>query len=822
MRSVLFQIHWFLGITAGFVLAVMGITGALMSFEPEILATLNPGIVTVTPTQRPVLPAPMLITRFQQQRPDARIMRMIVRRDATRAAAISYAPGTSKERRTTYVDPATGTILGEARGEGFYGVVEDLHRWLALPGHGNGVGRQITGFAALSLIYFALSGLYLRWPRRPLDWRNWLVLDLRMTGRNLYRALHAVVGGWVLLFYLISAGTGLWWSYDWYRSGVQHLLAVERNHAPRGAGAKDAQPDLPLAWAQFEQVTRGRAYDTVTAGVRDGDAVQFRAMLPGARHDRVSDEFVIDGRTGAVLSDERYADRTVGADLLTSVFEVHRGAYFGLPGRVAIMLSSATMPLFTVTGLLLYIGRRRRKHALATIADDAPSPPPGAATTIVAFATQTGTAERIARLTAQALPDAVAMPVAGLDGAVMAKAKRLLVVASTYGEGEPPDNARCFGRALSASPPALPHLSYAVLALGDREYPNFCAFGHEVDRWLHASGATRLFDPVEMDGDDADAQRQWQQQLAGLGAHTDQPDWAPAPMTEWRLVERRLLNPGSSGDAAWHIALAPSDPAVMTWAAGDILEVSPQQDPARVAAFIAAHDLPATDDDRTALMTRLLPIDTADPLDIDTLPPLPHRDYSIASVAESGRVELIVRACRAADGFSGLGSGWLSAHAPLGGTVMARVRANPGFHAPDDRDTPLILIGNGTGLAGLMAHLRDRAVGGGAPASLFFGERHPAQDDFLRAERDDLTRCGVLRQTVSAWSRAGTSPRYVQDAVAASAEHIRTVVADGGAIYVCGSLAGMATGVNAALTAILGDAVLEDMLADGRYRRDIY
>lgn len=821
-RTVLFQVHWFLGITAGLVLAVMGVTGGLMSFEAEILAALNPGVVTVTPRATVPLPAPALIERFGAQRPGARITRLVVERDPGRAASVSFSVKGSKERHRTFLDPATGAILGEPRGEGFFAVVERLHRWLALPGAGNGVGRQITGFAALSLIYFALSGLYLRWPRRPLDWRNWFVLDLRMTGRNLYRALHAVIGGWVLIFYLISAGTGLWWSYGWYRSGVQHLLSVERSHEGHGKPGKGRDADLPRAWQRFSEVTAGQQYDSVTATSRDGPTVQFRAKLHDARHDRVSDDVAIDSATGKVVSDTRYADRSTGEDIVASVLEIHRGAYFGILGRVAIMLSSLTMPLFTITGFLLYFARRRRKRALAEVTTPAQTLATNEmVTTLVAFASQTGSAERIARLTAQALPGSAAVPIKALDRATLARVERLFVVASTYGEGEPPDAARGFARTMTAAPGDLSHLSYAVLALGDREYRDFCAFGHRVDHWLHDAGAVRLFDPVEANGVDADAQRRWQQQLAGLGARTDQPDWAPAPMADWRLVERRLLNPGSVGGAAWHIALAPlSAPA--TWEAGDILEVVPEQDPARVDAFIRVSGLADTPERRAMLMTRLLPAKPDDAFAPDALQPLPHREYSIASIPEDGQVELIVRACQAADGFAGLGSGWLTRGAALNGVVRARIRRNPAFHAPADPATPLILIGNGTGLAGLLAHLRQRSIDSGAPAWLFFGERNAAHDDFHAEARAALAARGVLTETFNAWSRQGEAPRYVQEAVTAAGDRIAAAVAEGAAIYVCGSIAGMAPGVHAALAAILGEDVLEAMLEDGRYRRDIY
>ncbi len=89
-----------------------------------------------------------------------------------------------------------------------------------------------------------------------------------------------------------------------------------------------------------------------------------------------------------------------------------------------------------------------------------------------------------------------------------------------------------------------------------------------------------------------------------------------------------------------------------------------------------------------------------------------------------------MRHCLAADGLPGLGSGWLTQGAPIGGVVRARVRSNPAFHAPQAEATPLILIGNGTGLAGLLAHARHRHATGGGPVWLFWGERHPAQDDY--------------------------------------------------------------------------------------------
>src|SRR3546814_10968462 len=99
----------------------------------------------------------------------------------------------------------------------------------------------------------------------------------------------------------------------------------------------------------------------------------------------------------------------------------------------------------------------------------------------------------------------------------------------------------------------------------------------------------------------------------------------------------------------------------------------------------------------------------------------------MASVPGDGSLQLLVRRMFHADGRPGLGSGWLVDGVEPGGMVDLRVRANPGFRVPAD-DRPLLLVGNGTGLAGLRA-LLDARINDGSPRHwLLFGERRPAHD----------------------------------------------------------------------------------------------
>ncbi|UPG86746.1 sulfite reductase subunit alpha [Luteibacter aegosomatis] len=399
---------------------------------------------------------------------------------------------------------------------------------------------------------------------------------------------------------------------------------------------------------------------------------------------------------------------------------------------------------------------------------------------LVVHASQTGFATELAELTATMLRDggkaAVARSIGELN-AVPANAARLLFVVSTTGEGDAPDVASAFRREAMGVRPRLHGLRYGVLALGDRDYANFCAFGHELDRWLRDAGATPWFDLVEVDDGDDGALRHWQRQVALACGAAVPADWSRPSYGAWRLRERRLLNPGSLGGPCFHVALVPDDPASLRWDAGDIVEIGPRR---------------ARDD--TGL--------------------LPHREYSIASLPEDGALHLVVRQL-------GVGSRWLTDVASPGDRIDLRVRRNASFHAPDDA-RPVLLVGNGTGIAGLRALLKARIAAGHRRNWLVYGERQSGVD---RLHVDDLERWhadGDVERLDLVWSRESRGSRYVQDRLRVSAQDVKRFVDDGASVYVCGSLAGMAAGVDAALRAILGDRALEEMAASGRYRRDVY
>ncbi|QNH10966.1 iron-uptake factor [Xanthomonas sp. SI] len=832
-KKLLFQLHWLFGISAGLVLSVMGLSGATLAFEDEIVRWANPPLAEVAARHaagESPLPLAELARRLDLGGTH-RTTRMLIDPTGTRPSNVRL---TGRDGGRLYFDPYTGHTLPQPRLSGFFEFVEDLHRRLAAGER----GKAVTGACAIALLFFCLSGLYLRWPRQWWSWRAWWVVEWKRQGRSFLWSLHSVIGTWCLAIYLSIALTGLYWSYDWYRQGLVAVLGGERaENEGGGRGGKPPAVDYARLQATLDALPDvRRAYLDLRLPGRPGQPLIARYLAADPVHSRAFDGLEIDPRSGRILRRLDYRQQPLGRQLLSSVFALHTGSFFGLAGRVVVMLASLCMSLFFVTGWLLYLDRRRKKRALHTARRDLASPAQDAAEPwLVGFASQSGFAERLAWQAAGQL-QAAGMPVqvqslAQLDAVQLRSARRALFVVSTFGDGEAPDPARAFEKKVLRQAQALPELGYALLALGDRQYARFCGFSRRLEQWLAAQGAQALFPAVEVDNADPQALAQWQRQLSAVtGVAEAAPALQAPPALEWRLAGRTLLNPGSAGAPVWRIDLAL--PAQAQWQAGDILEVQPCHAEDAVRAWLSTHGLAADTPLRAggvslplqaALADRALaPPGDAHDLQawFDALPQLPLREYSIASVPADGLLQLVVRLTRRDDGSAGLGSGWLCLHAPLGAAVQARVRANPGFRRHGD--APLLLIGNGTGIAGLRSLLREAEQAGVHGHWLLFGERNAAHDALFGTELQAWRDSGHLQRLDLAFSRDQPDKVYVQDRLRDAADEVRAWLARGATLHVCGSLDSMARGVDAALREILGEDALDELSAAGRYRRDVY
>ncbi len=457
----------------------------------------------------------------------------------------------------------------------------------------------------------------------------------------------------------------------------------------------------------------------------------------------------------------------------------------------------------------------------------------------VFYASQTGTAEMYARQCAQAMTDqglaARAEPLEALTPERLRGLTRALFIASTTDDGNAPYPVSAFVRQVMGTSLPLPNLHYGLLALGDSYYDTFCGFGRDLDAWLQAQGAQALFPRIEVDDNDPAALDAWREQLAQLAGTDMQDSWQAQAFLPWRLQQRVELNPGSLGEPTFLLQLVPEGDQALHWEAGDIAEIRPRHGSATLDRWLAVSGLDGEQlipgpSGSTSLREHLAWSELPEPESLrgknatqlaEALVELRHRDYSIASLPGDGCIELLVRQGRRSDGSLSLGAAWLTRDAEIGARIDLRLRSNANFRAPDDA-SPLILIGNGTGLAGLRALLRQRIAQGRLRNWLIFGERQQACDFYYREELEAMLAKRQLAYLDLAFSRDGPQRVYVQDRLLEQAERVRDWVSAGATLCVCGSQDGMAAGVDTSLRQILGDEAMQALTESGRYRRDVY
>lgn len=626
-------------------------------------------------------------------------------------------------------DLATGVRADVAPTVDVFAIAESLHKNLLV---GLGLLVEIAAWAMLAIV---VVGPFLTW----LHFRNTLI------------GWHMAIG-WCLLPLVVLAPL----------TGVLMTLHVGQSATPlpRAARPVSVAEALTIAAPKIDlsTLTTARRFRAGTVLVETAGATPATFVVTDTAAVR------LEGGPGWVK-------------------EVHEGTWAGAWSGLLNFVVSLALLALTVTGAWSWIARRRRDRPTALAAG---------ADLLVAHASQTGTATRLAEATARALEaggETVAVaPLGTLTSADLRRFRLVLLVASTTGEGEIPDGARRFAAALE--PNDLDGVRFAVLGLGDRGYANFCGGAERLRTALSAAGAEEALAFARADGEPTAAWRDWLAELdlrLGLRLVVD-PNALAVETVPLRLVDRRRLDDPVAGDTqeTWAVTLAAD--ADLDFRPGDLLRLAPA-------------------------------------------PGERERAYSIGSSAlvDPRRIDLTVKLHRWSDAAGeGLGhvSGRLCRDAPLGSPLEARITPHPSFRPPEDPARPILMIAAGTGIAPFPGFLAERARSGRpGPAWLVFGNRHAA-GDFLWRDRLEAARAdGSLDRLDTAFSRDPDDGARVQTRLAQAADDVRHWLTETNAlVYVCGRRA-MAEAALAALAAALGEdgtAEIDRRVADGRVRLDLF
>ena len=731
-------LHRWPGILAALLLLVLGLSGAALSVFPaaERLSA---------PQAAPTLSVAGLAERTQAAYP---AVEQIRRAPSGRITAYWFEGGAP---RAAVIDPATGLAIANGDANQTERWLTNLHRSLFL---GDG-GRIAVAAGAAAMLVLSLSGIALV-ARRAGGWRRWFApLRGAAAGR-----VHVEIARVAVLGLLLSSLTGLWMTastFDLLPDDGAAFAAPSETSGRTGAALAGMELLAGTPVAELRSLTFPD----------DGDATDLFTL----KTDRGTG--YIDQGTGALLS---WSELTGWQEVSETIYMLHTGQGAAALGLL-LGLAALGVPAMAGTGIVLWLaGRRARPRIRGNV-------PAGRAGTIVLVGSEGGSTWGFAATLHVALSragEAVHVaPMSSFDPARYGRARRILILAATYGDGDAPASAKGFLDRL-ASRPAMGAVSLAVLGFGDRSFPAYCAFAEAVAAAAEARGWKSLIPYDTVDRQSPQDFTRWGRALgAAIGVELElihQP--APPAALPLTLLSRRDY--GLEVQAPTSI-LRFALPAVPLW----------QRLTGRGFGRFVAGDL-----------IGILPEGSAVP-----------RFYSLASGRRDGFIEITVRKHPA-----GLCSGQLLRLEP-GATVNAFLRRNPGFHAGRGR-APLILIGAGCGIGPLAGIVRANAAR--RPIHLFFGMRHPDSDFLYGEELAGWRRDGRLRCLSTARSR-GQRPHYVQDALRAEADEVLRLVRSRARIMVCGGRE-MAAGVSAALAGILAPAGLTPALlkAEGRYVEDVF
>lgn len=566
-----------------------------------------------------------------------------------------------------------------------------------------------------------------------------------------------------------------------------------------------------------------------------------------------------------------------------------------------------TQQLAWVSGYLYGLSQSGQQSVAASAAVAAPS---GSLT--ILYGSQTGNAKGVAsaikaQAEARGLPVTLAS-MADYKPKQLKKESHLLVVVSTYGEGEPPESAvDLFEQLKKGKIGKLDGLKFAVLGLGDSSYEFFCQTGKDFDDFLAKAGAERIYELASLDVDYQDAAKSWGEQALNAIATTLSTGAASSvasavqqavghsqyskenPFPARLSVNQKITGRDSTKDIR-HIEINLADSG-LTYQPGDALGVWFDNDAELVGEVLAltglsgdestAHctlraaltshfeltrlhggfitgladisdnaalkDLAGDKAQVNALVASAQVVDvlkrfptalTAEQL-IGLLRPLTPRLYSIASAQSEveEEVHLTVGVVRypQEDGTvrSGAASSYLADRLIEDGEVRVFVEHNDNFRLPQNPDTPVIMVGPGTGIAPFRAFMQEREAQGAEGKNwLFFGNPHFTQDFLYQVEWQRYVKSGLLSKISLAFSRDQANKIYVQDRLREAGLELYQWLEAGAHFYVCGDANKMAKDVQEALLDVIAEhghksreeaeEYLSELRRAKRYQRDVY
>ncbi|WP_405415455.1 PepSY domain-containing protein [Maribacter sp. Asnod1-A12] len=604
-----------------------------------------------------------------------------------------------------YVNPITGEQLGEVEERPYiYTFATNVHRSLFL----KSIGRFFVGLISLLLCIIAITGIVLLAKRQG----GFLKLFSKVQKDYFELRYHVLLSRWFFIPIVILAFTGVY-------------LSAEKFNLLPDAVVEQSEATVADAAPQYDNITDIPFFaETSLADIRrvefpfSNDPEEYYLI---ALQDK---EVEVNQQTGEIVSSGDYPFVTL-ASRLSLVLHTGEG---NVIWSIILLLASASILFFMYSGFVMTLKRRKKGKRITKMADK------DECEFVILVGSESGTAFDFAQRLYNGLSQVgKKVYLTELNKySIYEKAKNIIIFTSTYGEGEPPTNARKF-RSKFSEVQQPNSVGFSVVGFGSLDYPDYCKFAIDLDEQLSASdNFTQQLPLFKINKADFESFELWMIQLTnklGFIIPVERPlvKKKKYKKVEFEVLERTDLNV----DDTFLLRLQPKSHIEFT--SGDLLAIFPAND--------------------------------------DTV-----RQYSIAKIGND--VLLSVKKHE-----MGRGSNYLF-NLNVADTIEAAIDVNPHFYLPENAKNS-IFISNGTGIAPFLGMISENTT---QNISMFWGGREKASMEIYNSVLEKAVSNSENINVFSSFSREGEK-QYVQDVVLEQKELVLKTINQNGTIMICGSLA---------------------------------
>ena len=360
-NQFLFNLHLILSIIFAIPLLVVGVAGAILSYQHELEELINLNAAKVEKTSE-MLSVEQILQSFSEQTGVKQPARLVLPKNENEAIKI-YANNSD----AYLVNPYTAQIIGKDYGVAFVRVAMSLHRNLGFALTGNKtageVGKQIVGASTVAMIVLVISGVWLHFPRIKRKFAEAVKPNFKLKKYALFHNLHTSFGVLSAVIYLVICLTGLMWSYRWYNGAVTGVFVSEQNLPKETAqkdgalakaeGKKSAEykfSDVQKAYEIFK--SSGIEYKEFSLMLAAGDKINVRYYEPDAPNTARPKMAAVNVKDGKMAEQKQTGGITVGMVKSTN-YQLHTGYFFGLSGKILWSVVSLLMALFIFSGFYM-------------------------------------------------------------------------------------------------------------------------------------------------------------------------------------------------------------------------------------------------------------------------------------------------------------------------------------------------------------------------------------------------------------------------------------------------------------------------------------